>query len=168
MEGDRGPCGPRIVFAWSEGSLHVRTLPLDEVDGVILLGGIATNIADVIAWQGGPSKEEFVERLAGMGRYEMIGLDRPVGRLADELALPDNWRPFESREDLPILILHGEADSEVPAGQARMWKDRLPKNDITVTIGAGLDHRFMPKGAYDPIPLVDQILAWLDRTFPGP
>ena len=160
--------GPRIVFAWSEGSLHVRMLPLDEIDGVILLGGIATNIADVIAWQGGPSKEEFVQRLAGMGRHEMIGLDRPVGRLADELALPDNWKTFEAQEDLPILVLHGEADGEVPAGQAVIWAERLPESDLTVAIEAGFDHRFMPEGVYDPIPLADRILAWLDRTFPAP
>jgi len=69
---------PRIVFAWSEGSLHVRALPVDEVDAVILLGVIATNIGDVIRAQGGPPAEALRKELAGKSRLDMLGRDRPI------------------------------------------------------------------------------------------
>jgi len=36
-------------------------------------------------------------RNSSKGPDEMIGFDRPVGSLVDELALPDNWRTFKAR-----------------------------------------------------------------------
>ena len=157
---------PRIVMAWSEGTLHVRALPLGELDGVILLGAISTNIGDVVAWQGGPPKEELARIVAGKDRREMLGVDRPAGRLADELALPDNWWTFLPRPDLPILVLHGKEDKEVPPSQAAHWKEKLEHHALTVVVGDGLDHRFMPAGRYRPESPAKEVLSWLDRTFP--
>ena len=57
------PDGRRIVFAWSEGTLYVRALPLSQMSGVILLGGIATNIGDVIAAEGGPDSSHMKQML---------------------------------------------------------------------------------------------------------
>lgn len=160
--------GPRVVLAWSEGTLHVRALPLDEVDAVILLGGIATNIGDVVVAQGGPDRRELLESLAGKDRREMLGLDRPVGRMLDELALDDNWRVFAARPAMPLLVLHGEADVEVPVSQAAPWREKLPPSArLTVVILPGRDHRLMPPGTYAPGELSREVLAWLEREGVG-
>ena len=158
--------GPRIVLAWSEGSLLVPMLPLNEIDGVVLLGAIATNIADVIAWQGGPSREALEGELAGKERCEMIDADRPAGRLADELALEDNWKAFEPFPDLSILVLHGGKDRDVPPSQARVWVEKLENRNLTVVVKDWLDHRFMPEGLYYLQTLTEPVLHWLDLVFP--
>jgi pimeloyl-ACP methyl ester carboxylesterase len=160
---------PRVVFAWSEGSLHVRALPLGEIDAVILLGAISTNIADAIAAQGGPGREELLRTFAGRDRREMLGADRPVGRLLDELALEDNWRVFAPRPDLPILVLHGDADREVPVAQASVWRERLPGHRrLTVATRSDRDHRLMRSGTYEPAALVQEIMPWLEQAVPAP
>lgn len=157
---------PRVVFAWSEGSLHVRALPMNEVDGVVLLGGIATAIGDVIRAQGGPSPDRLREELAGKDRHEMLGIDRPVGRLLDELAFGENWMVFSGAEAPPLLILHGDQDREVPFAQVKVWEDHLPRHRVTIVTGKGCDHRFMPQGEYDPMRVVREIATWLDGLFP--
>ncbi len=158
---------PRVVFAWSEGTLHVRAIPVGEIDALVLLGAVATNIGDVIEAQGGPSRNDLARELSTADRADMLGLDRPVGRLADELALAPNWTVFAGHPDLPILILHGSVDREVPCDQAKVWPDKLRDHNITVTIGQGFDHRFMPTGKYDIEPLTKTIVAWLDASVPG-
>jgi pimeloyl-ACP methyl ester carboxylesterase len=157
---------PRIVFAWSEGSLHVRALPMHEVDAVALLGGIATTIGDVIRAQGGPSRDQLQGELAGKDRREMFGIDRPVGRMLDELAFMDNWRAFSGPQSPPLLILHGDQDREVPVTQVKVWEDRLPNHHVKVVIGRGYDHRFMPQDVYDPMLVAKEITSWLDGLFP--
>jgi pimeloyl-ACP methyl ester carboxylesterase len=157
---------PRVVFAWSEGSLHVHALPREEMDAVILLGGISTNIGDVVRAQGGPTAEELKKELANRSRRDMLGLDRPVGRMLDELDLADNWKSFEASERLPILILHGADDREVPVSQAAVWKETLPLGRINVVQGEGLDHRFMASGVYDTSSLTKEVTGWLDGVFP--
>lgn len=136
---------PRLVFAWSEGSLHAALLPLNEVDGVILLGGISSNIRDVIFWQSreeGSNIENQLKDLEGMPRTEMLGLDRPAGRLIDELRLPNNWTRFRQSPNLPILILHGESDSEVPVSQAFNWEKEIGPNQITTVLKTNANHMF--------------------------
>ncbi len=101
------PAGrPRIVFAWSEGTLHVRVLPLREIDALVLLGGIATNIGDVIQAQGGPSPESLRMELAGTHRREMLGTDRPVGRLLDELSLVEAKTKAGEKADINFEQFH--------------------------------------------------------------
>ncbi len=151
---------PRLVFAWSEGSLHVRALPMSQVDGVVLLGGISTNIAVVVQAQGGPPPAALRKMLTPKKRTDMVGLDRPVGRLLDELAMSDNYSTFAPYRKLPVLVLHGAADREVPVDQARKWKTLLPGHRITVVEGKGRDHRFMLPGTYDVAELVRQISRW--------
>lgn len=137
---------PRLVFAWSEGSLHVRDLP---VDGAILVGGIGTNIGDVIRAQGGPDRDALKREFGGRDRREMIGIDRPVGRLLDELDLEDNGKALRG---VPLLVLHGTADAEVPVEQASRFEG------ATVVLGEGLDHRF--GGARR---IVDAAREWLTQ-----
>jgi len=159
---------PRLVFAWSEGSLHVRALPMNQVDGVVLLGGISTNIGAVIQAQGGPSPATLKKMLASKKRTDMLGLDRPVGRLLDELAMSDNTTTFAPHRRLPLLVLHGTADREVPVAQARKWKALLPGHRITVVEGKGRDHRFMLPGNYDVTEIVRHISRWARRVVLNP
>jgi hypothetical protein len=158
------PNGKRIVFAWSEGTLHVRALPLSQMSGVILLGGIATNIGDVIAAQGGPDSSQMKQMLMSRDPLDMLGMDRPVGRLLEELELEDNWKVFLPYPNLPLLILHGGKDEEVNVQQARTWREQLPNHKLTVRIGDTLDHRYMPTGQYKPDLPSDEIITWLNET----
>lgn len=154
---------PRIVFAWSEGSLHVRALPMREIGALILLGGISTTIGDVIRAQGGPPADRLRKELEGKPRTEMMGADRPVGRILDELSFDENWKVLAPLEELPVLVIHGIADKEVPVSQAEVWKRRLPAGRITVVTRERRDHRFMSAGRYDVAPLAKEITTWLDR-----
>lgn len=158
------PNGRRVVFAWSEGTLYVRALPLGQMSGVILLGGIATNIGDVIAAQGGPDSSEMKQMLMSRDPLDMLGTDRPVGRLLEELALEDNWKVFLPHPNLPLLILHGGKDEEVSVQQARTWREHLPNHKLTVRIGETLDHRYMPSNQYRPELPSDEIITWLNET----
>ena len=155
---------PRLVFAWSEGTLHVRALPSAELDGVVLLGGIATNISAVIKAQGGPPAEALQKMLSEKKRTEMLGLDRPVGRLLDELAFADNHRSLSPHKALPLLVLHGTADREVPLEQARRWKRQLPGHAVSVVEGQGRDHRFMKPGIYEVQTLAQEITRWAEAA----
>ena len=53
------------------------------MSGVILLGGIATNIGEVIAAQGGPDSSQMTQMLMSRDPSDMLGLDRPVGQLLE-------------------------------------------------------------------------------------
>ena len=96
----------------------------------------------------------------------MLGVDRPVGRLLDELAFEENWMTSQGSGQLPILVLHGSGDLEVPASQAAVWKERLPRHPISVVTGKDLDHRFMRPGEYNIATLMGEIVPWLDGLFP--
>lgn len=136
---------PRLIFAWSEGSLHAALLPLNEADGVILLGAISSNIRDVILWQSRGEElsiEKQLKDLEGLPRTEMLGLDRPAGRLIDELRLPNNWTGFRQSPSVPILILHGDSDSEVPVSQAIAWEKELGHKQVTTAIRKNANHIF--------------------------
>lgn len=162
--------GPRLVFAWSEGSLHVGTLPMGEIDGVVLLGAISTNIRDVILAQAGNRKAEVESQLQKMTRLpkdEMLGLDRPAGRLQDELEMADNWKAFESlRRDVPLLILHGEADTEVPVNQADLWKDKLPNRSIDLVVAQGKNHMLSDGDSHGAALIAESIDRWWLRKAP--
>jgi len=159
------PSGRRIVFAWSEGTLYPRALPLSQMSGVILLGGIATNIGDVIAAQVGPGSSQMKQMLMSRDPLDMLGTDRPVGRLLEELALEDNWKAFLPYPNLPMLILHGGKDEEVNVQQARAWREHLHNHKLTVRIGDTLDHRYMPRNQYRPDLPSDAIITWLNEIF---
>ena len=159
---------PKIVFAWSEGSLHVTPLLLSEARGVILLGGISTNIKDVILSQADSESERQkieleLKGVSSMPRDKMLGIDRPAGRLIDEFNLSANWLKFKSHPKLPILILHGNRDKEVPFSQARLWKEKLPKHNITLKVKESGNHVFAKGTSSDPVGLAETISKWLDR-----
>lgn len=161
------PAGkPRVLFAWSEGTLHASQLPLSEASAVVLLGAISTNLRDVILTQAeAEGEKDEAERLLSLlpkkPREEMLGNDRPIGRLVDELGLQENWKHFEEYMALPMLILHGEWDREVPVAQARLWKARLPEHRITVKLKPSGNHMFGTGEAADPDDLARTMHDWL-------
>lgn len=156
---------PRLVFAWSEGSLHVHLLPLVEVDGVVLLGGISTNIRDVILSRA-KSKIERAQiqselaNLSSLPRDQMLGLDRPAGRLVDEFKFENNWTYFTGLSRLPLLILHGDADSEVPVSEAYVWEKRLPTNRVQIRMRRHGNHMYGLGSDTGAIEIADEVSNW--------
>lgn len=155
----------RLVFAWSEGSIHVHLLPLAEVDGVVLLGGISTNIRDVILSQAKSKAErEKIEselaNLSSLPRNQMLGLDRPVGRLIDEFKFENNWTYFAGLPRLPLLILHGDADSEVPVSEASVWEKRLPTNRVQIRMRRHGNHMYGLGSDTGAIEIADEVSSW--------
>lgn len=160
---------PRIIFAWSEGSLLATHLPLADMDALIILGGISTNIKEAILAQASslPQRQQIetqLRGLAGKKREEMLGIERPAGRLIDELALPDNWTLLKEYPRLPVFVLHGEADKEVPLSQARIWKEKLPKNPIVVQIRKNGNHMYGQQDNDGSLELGRTINDWLDTS----
>jgi hypothetical protein len=154
---------PRLIFAWSEGSLHVPLLPLEQADGVIILGGISTNISDIILWQVGGNKEKMdslLQELEKMPREQMLGLDRPAGRLIDELSLADNWSRFDKLGLAPMLILHGQADKEVPLSQASVWQNKLGNERVTLVTKNGKNHMLGDNDADGASTIASEINNW--------
>jgi len=91
---------PRVVFAWSGGSIHVLQLPLSEASAVIILGGIATKRTEVMKLRAKDKQElaQIEKEMDGVvkaegkiPRTDMVGLDMPYGRFWDENHLNDNW-----------------------------------------------------------------------------
>ncbi|MBF0315096.1 MAG: hypothetical protein HQK52_16855 [Oligoflexia bacterium] len=142
---------PRIIFAWSGGSIHALQLPLSEADAVIILGGISTKRIDVYRLQAKTEKErQEIERdidnlLAQEGNSngtEMLGYDMPKKRFWDENRLQDNWTYLKPYANLPVLILHGDSDKECSITQAKVWKEKLPNHNITLEIKQSGNHAF--------------------------
>lgn len=160
---------PRVVFAWSEGTLHAPLLPLMEATAVILLGAVSTNIKDVIVAQASTAAEreeidKFLAELPSMDREAMLGVDRPVGRLVDELRLQDNWRNFVEHPELPLLVLHGDADREVSPSQSRVWQQELPGHAITVVTKPGGNHTFGTDDLLGATELANVVCRWLEHV----
>ncbi|MCM2280545.1 MAG: alpha/beta hydrolase [Bdellovibrionaceae bacterium] len=154
---------PKLVFAWSEGSLHVSQLPLGELGGVVIAGGIATGIRDVVLWQGRDQKtkvEAELRQIKKLPRDEMLGLDRPAGRLIDELEMAENWKAFSEFKNLPMLILHGTADTEVPVSQAQEWSKKLSHHPVSVRIVPGKNHMLGDGDLSGGSTVAQEIDAW--------
>jgi fermentation-respiration switch protein FrsA (DUF1100 family) len=159
---------PLVVFAASEGTLHAPQLPLNETKAVVLLGAVATNIRDIFLEQAGTEQEKIImqgriDNAFKMHRDEMWGKSHPAGRIVDELNLKPNWTYYEKFQDTPILILHGENDKEVGFYQSKIWKEKLPKNNITVISRPKGNHVFGIGEGFDAKYLANTIDEWLSH-----
>lgn len=160
---------PLIVFAASEGTLHAHQLSLQEAQAVILLGAVATNIGDVFLDQATSEQEKIKirERLSSayqMKRDDMWGKSHPAGRVVDELNMSPNWTYYERCQNIPMLVLHGEMDEEVKLYQSTIWKEKLPKHDITTVIRPYGNHTFGVGETMDAPYLAKTINEWLEKT----
>lgn len=164
---------PKIAFAWSGGSIHVSQLPLSDAAAVIILGGVATKSVDVVKMRAKNDAElrkfekelnEILSKEGTVKRDEMWGIEMPYGRFFDEYHLDDNWTYFKKYPSLPMLILHGSADNESSIAQAKIWKAKLPDNDITLKIKDNANHAFGLQGNRpDMKDLAKKIDQWLSR-----
>ena len=141
---------PKILFAFSGGSIHLSQLDLSKIDGVVIVGGLCTNRfhnAALNMRNKGEWKrfQEEIERFRLLSEEEIDKINKPNGdgplkRFWQETMLKDNWVYFQKYVDLPILILHGSNDSEVHRSQASMWKALLPLHNIKYVEVDGGDH----------------------------
>jgi pimeloyl-ACP methyl ester carboxylesterase len=165
---------PRVVFAWSGGSVHALQMPLAKADALILLGAIATKRTDLHNYTPMPEEQkkavqaqldEILEKKGSAERREMLNYDMPFGRFYDENDLDENWTYLSNYPELPTLILHGENDKEVDISQARLWKSNLPECNITAIFREKANHAW---GCAANSPDTDDLAAvmdsWLDKT----
>lgn len=168
------PCDrPRIIFCWSGGSLHVPHLPLEEVQAVVIVGGLCTNRFHnaAIMTKNLNKWAEFIEEaeaFENMSYEEILKINRPHGdgpliRFWQESKLKDNWTYFKKYSKLPILILHGSNDSEVHPVQARLWNQLLPYHNITVIEKPNGNHFLGNDNDTGAEVVGSEILKWLDE-----
>jgi hypothetical protein len=161
---------PVIVFAVSEGTLHVHFLPLKKTDAVILLGAISKNIRDTFldAAKTPEERRQIKERLDSafnMKRDKMLGKSAPAGRYVDEINMKDNWTYYKKYKTVPFLILHGESDEEVKLYQSKIWKEKLPDHDITVITKPNGNHIYGTGDSFDAKELATTMDKWLTEKF---
>lgn len=165
---------PRIIYCWSGGSLHIPHLPLDEAQGVVMVGGLCTNRIHnaLLMAKGSDNWNDFykeVEEFEGMTYEEILKANKPNGdgpliRFWQEIKLKDNWTYLRKHVELPMLILHGSDDNEVPKVQAHLWKQLLPYHNITVVEKLGGNH-FLGNDNETGAEIVgEEILKWLDNS----
>jgi len=163
---------PRIIFAWSGGSVHASLLPLEEASAVILLGAFSTKRVDVYRLRLKTPEEtlKFENELKVLlsqeknqqKRNELEGPNYPFSRFFDENNLNENWTYYRKYPKLPMLILHGDRDEEVPLSQSKVWKEKLKKNDITLLIKPQANHAWGIAGNRpDMEDLAIEINKWL-------
>jgi len=155
----------RYIFAWSEGSLHVHLLPIQQAQGIVVLGGVSTNLKSVVLAQAKSDAErqetkKQLEEALHLKRDSMLGLDRPVGRLIDEFEMPDNWSFFQGPSIPPMLILHGKADEEVPVSEALVWSSKLSSQKLKVVVVPGRNHMFGFGAAHGADKIAEEISVW--------
>ena len=59
-----------------------------------------------------------------------------------------------------MLVLHGDTDQEVSVAQAYEWKKHLPKNNIEIEIGRGLNHSFGAGDVHGTAKIAGLISSW--------
>ncbi len=141
---------PKILFAFSGGSIHVTKLDLSEAAGVVIVGGLSTNrfhnaamnVKNKSEWQ---SFQKEIENFRLLSEKEIDKINKPNGdgplkRFWQEIMLNDNWTYLQKHVDIPILILHGSDDVEVNRSQACIWKELLPFHNIKSVEIYGGDH----------------------------
>lgn len=167
---------PKIILCWSGGSLHVPHMPLDEADGVVIIGGLSTKRFHnaLLVSKSLDQYKEFIAEIQAVENmsYEEIvkinkpsGLDGPFIRFWQENKLNDNWTYFKKFVDLPILILHGAADPEVPIVQAHLWKQLLPYHNITLIEKNNGDHFLGNDSENGVLIVVSEVIKWLNELF---
>ncbi len=166
---------PRIIFAWSGGSVHASLLPLEEVSAVILLGALSTKRTDVyrLRFKTPEEIQKFDSELKLLlsqeknqqKRNELEGPNYPFSRFFDENNLNESWTYYKKYPKLPLLVLHGDRDEEVSLSQAKVWKEKLAKNDITLLIKSQANHAWGKVGNQpDMDDLAIEINKWLSTT----
>jgi len=165
---------PKIAFAWSGGSIHILQLPLKEADAIVILGGISTKRTDVYKLSVKTSEQQreldnylsdVFAKKAKVSRTAMLSNDMPFGRFFDEDDLNENWTYLKEYSQLPVLILHGNADTEVSLSQASVWKDKLPHHRIDVIIKRNGNHAYGTTGnAPDMKDLAETMNRWLSTV----
>lgn len=167
---------PRIILCWSGGSLHVPHISLDEVEGVVIIGGLSTKRFHNALMMSKSLEEykKYIEELQVIENmsYEEIlkinkpnGLDGPFIRFWQESKLNDNWTYFKKYVDLPMLILHGSKDPEVSVEQAYLWKQLLPYHNITLVEKPKGNH-FLGNDKENGVEVVgSEVLKWLNGIF---
>lgn len=165
---------PRVVFCWSGGSVHALQLPLDDIDALIILGGIATKRTEIARLRAhneddlkkiNAQLDEILSQEGKVSREDMLGKDMPFGRFFDENNLADNWTYLSHYQFLSTLVIHGEKDEEADVSQAMLWKEKLPDHKITRIIKKDGNHAWGTKGNEpDMVDLAKTIDKWLDEA----
>ena len=110
------------------------------------------------------SRDEAV--VAEYERDPDIIRDAPTARLgATVLKVSDRaWERFPNWQ-VPVLILHGDADRLTPVEGSRRFFDTVPASDSTLEIFEGGYHELL--NDYERERALAQILGWLEKRIPA-
>jgi dipeptidyl aminopeptidase/acylaminoacyl peptidase len=105
---------------------------------------------------------------AGTSLYHSLMESEFRGSAYDNFSLLWQWSPLRNVKNVttPALILHGEADNEVPLSQAEEMYIALKKNGVESTMvqytgeGHGWRPDLKPRNRYD---LLQRTLDWFDK-----
>lgn len=128
-------------LAWWDGMPEAVRLELaTALEGREALAElIASGRLDQLDWGIGPQDEAM---LAGPWRWfdevQQAALGAgPDGWVDDDLAGVAPWGFHLGAIDVPVLVLHGEADGLVPLGHGRWLAEHVPGAELRVADGAG-------------------------------
>ena len=134
-----------VVVAGRIVAKVLPTLPLVRLDGA----AISRDPAVVAAYRADP--------LVHAGRVT-------VGLGAQLVARTSRFRSEVGRLSVPVLVVHGTADTLVPVATSRALVPRFGSPDVTFVEEDGLYHEVLNEPEKDRV--LDTLVAWLDERFP--
>lgn len=144
-------------------------MKLEKINGVVILGGVTTkryhfpiqSIKDFTQYTQIVSEVMAVEEMSYEDAKKVQRPNNPDGQFVkfwQEDQLKENWNYIKRYPELPLLILHGTEDEEVPIEQARLWKQLLPMHKITLIEKEGGNHMYGKKGECGASEIVEEII----------
>jgi alpha-beta hydrolase superfamily lysophospholipase len=163
----RWPDRPIAIVAASFGTVSVLNAVSHDlfrsVRGIALLNPVLnvqeTFLSSSFEWPHQSFNEDAYARLATDGYFQLDHKIKIGQQLFDEM---HHVKPYENlgQIDVPILIIHGDADCYVSYSAARKYAS-LAKNCTFMTI-QGANHGF--RNPDEERQVIDAVRTWLDQT----
>lgn len=149
------PDAPRVLVGWDRGAAAALALVVNAIVGGVVIAGLPVAGAD-------DSSAAAHERTACPVHLGLLGsADSRARADTSATAIPD--AADLARIRVPVLAVHGQADSIAPVGGARAVLRALPQVDLFETVG-GL-HDALNDQSHRSVAAT--IVLWLERLRAG-